>query len=228
MLEQQTKPLRILIVDDHEVVRLGLKALLADYPEFQVVGEAANGYQAVRLTLEKRPDVVVMDVRMPGMSGIEACREIRARCADVRVLMLTSYAEDELLTEAMRGGACGYVLKRVGSAYLLEALRAVARGETPIDPAMTSHLLSQRGRQHNEELDLVERLTDRECEILAHIAQGETNREIAAHLGLSEKTVRNYVSLLLQKLNLSNRAEAAAFAVRHGIGTRSTGYSEHQ
>ena len=221
MFERSTRPLRVLIVDDHEVVRLGLKALLADYPEFEVVGEAENGYQAVRLTLEKRPDVVVMDVRMPGMSGIEACRHIRAQCPDVRVLMLTSYAEDELLTEAMRAGACGYVLKRVGSAYLVEALRAVARGETPIDPAMTTHLLSGARRRHNEAIDLVESLTDREREILAHIAQGETNREIAAHLGLSEKTVRNYVSLLLQKLNLSNRAEAAAFAVRHGIGIES-------
>ena len=222
MLAQQTRPLRVLIVDDHEVVRLGLKTLLADHPDFVVVGEAENGYQAVRLALERDPDVVIMDVRMPGMSGIEACREIRARRPRIRVLMLTSYAEDELLTEAMRVGACGYVLKRVGSAYLVEALRAVARGETPIDPAMTARLLSGAGRRHNEELRLVESLTSREREILAHIAQGETNREIAAHLGLSEKTVRNYVSLLLQKLNLSNRAEAAAFAVRHGIGTEST------
>ncbi len=218
MVREQTRPLRILIVDDHEVVRLGLKALLADYPEFDVVGEAENGYQAVRLALEKRPDVVVMDVRMPGMSGIEACQEIRRQQPHVRVLMLTSYAEDMLLMEALRSGACGYVLKRVGGTYLIEALRAVARGETPIDPSMTPHLLSSRTNRHNEASALVDNLTEREREILAHIAQGETNREIAAHLGLSEKTVRNYVSLLLQKLNLSNRAEAAAFAVRHGIG----------
>lgn len=218
MLKEERRPLRVLLVDDHEVVRLGLKALLSEYPEFEVVAEAENGYQAVRLTLEKSPDVVVMDVRMPGMSGIDACREIRRQRPGVRVLMLTSYAEEELLTEAIRAGACGYILKRVGSANLVEALRAVARGETPIDPMMTTHLLSPQRRRHNEELDLVESLSEREREILAHIAQGETNREIAASLGLSEKTVRNYVSLLLQKLHLSNRAEAAAFAVRHGIG----------
>ncbi len=218
MLKEEQRPLRVLLVDDHEVVRLGLKALLAEYPEFEVVAEAENGYQAVRLALEKSPDVVVMDVRMPGMSGIDACKEIRRQRPGIRVLMLTSYAEEELLTEAIRAGACGYILKRVGSANLVEALRAVARGETPIDPMMTTHLLSPERRRHNEELDLVESLSEREREILAHIAQGETNREIAASLGLSEKTVRNYVSLLLQKLNLSNRAEAAAFAVRHGIG----------
>lgn len=222
MSQEEKRALRVLLADDHEVVRLGLKALLADYPEFEVVGEAENGYQAVRLALETRPDVIVMDVRMPGMSGIEACREIRRQHPGIRVLMLTSYAEDELLIEALRAGACGYVLKRVGSTYLVEALRAVARGETPIDPSLTAYLLSGGTRRHNEELDKVEALTEREREILAHIAQGETNREIAAYLGLSEKTVRNYVSLLLQKLGLSNRAEAAAFAVRHGIGRNST------
>ncbi len=221
MFQEERRPLRVLLADDHEVVRLGLKALLADYPEFEVVGEAENGYQAVRLALETRPDVVVMDVRMPGMSGIDACREIRRQRPGIRVLMLTSYAEDELLTEALRAGACGYVLKRVGSANLVEALRAVARGEMPIDPMMTAHLLSDTTRRHNEEHDLIESLTEREREILVHIARGETNREIAAHLGLSEKTIRNYVSLLFQKLNLSNRAEAAAFAVRHGISQNS-------
>ncbi len=209
--------LRVLLVDDHEVVRLGLKALLSQYPEFEVVGEAANGYHAVAQAREKRPDVVVMDVRMPGMSGIDACREIRRILPETRIIMLTSYAEDELLVQALEAGACGYVLKRVGSANLIEALHAVARGETPIDPMMTTHLLSHIAPRQDKTQAEVDALTDRERLILAHIARGETNREIAQHLGLSEKTVRNYVSLLLQKLNLNNRAEAAAFAVRHGL-----------
>ncbi len=216
-MNRKRGPLRVLLADDHEVVRLGLKALLAQREEFDIVGEAENGYQAVQLTLQLDPDVVVMDVRMPGMSGIDACKEIRRQRPHVRVLMLTSYAEDELLTEALHAGACGYVLKRVGSAYLVEALKAVAQGETPIDPMMTTHLLSSSHRRHNKALDLVEHLSERERQLLAHIAQGETNREIAHALGLSEKTVRNYVSQLLQKLHLSNRAEAAVFAVRHGI-----------
>ena len=216
-MNRKRGPLRVLLADDHEVVRLGLKALLAQREEFDIVGEAENGYQAVQLALQLDPDVVVMDVRMPGMSGIDACKEIRRQRPHVRVLMLTSYAEDELLTEALHAGACGYVLKRVGSAYLVEALKAVAQGETPIDPMMTTHLLSSSHRRHNKALDLVEHLSERERQLLAHIAQGETNREIAHALGLSEKTVRNYVSQLLQKLHLSNRAEAAVFAVRHGI-----------
>jgi len=210
------KRLRVLLADDHEVVRLGLRSLLSRYSEFEVVGEAADGHQAVRLSQETSPDVVVMDVRMPGLSGIDACREIKRARPEVRVIMLTSYAEDDLLVDALEAGASGYVLKRVGSEGLVDALHAVARGESPVDPLMTARLFSHM-RREEKHAEKVETLTERERDILAHIALGETNREIAHHVGLSEKTVRNYVSQILQKLALSNRAEAAAFAVRHGL-----------
>ncbi len=210
--------LRIILVDDHEVVRLGLKALLARHPQFNIVGEAASATEAVDKTLELKPDIVVMDIRLPGKSGIEACREIVAKQPQTRVIMLTSYAEDELLFDAIAAGASGYVLKQIGSGELVRALETVGRGESLIDPALTQKVFAKvREAARRAEGDAFANLSEQEMKILALIAQGKTNREIAARVFLSEKTVRNYVSSILSKLQLSTRSQAAAYAVQHRV-----------
>ncbi len=210
--------LRILLVDDHEVVRLGLKALLSRHPSFEVVGEAANADEALRKTLALKPDVVVMDIRLPGESGIQATRAIVQERPQTKVIILTSYAEDELLLEAIEAGASGYVLKQIGSNDLVRALEAVARGESLLDPALTGRVF-QRLRQaaRQERGSAFRDLTDQEMKILRLVAEGLTNKEIGSRLYLSEKTVRNYVSMILGKLGLASRAQAAAYAVQHGI-----------
>jgi DNA-binding NarL/FixJ family response regulator len=210
--------LRIILVDDHEVVRLGLKSLLARQPQFEIVGEASNASEAVEKTLELRPDIVVMDIRLPGKSGIEACREITSKAPQTKVIMLTSYAEDELLFDAIAAGAAGYVLKQIGSGELVRALETVGRGESLIDPALTQKVFAKvREATRRAEGDAFANLSDQEMRILALIAEGKTNREIATHVFLSEKTVRNYVSSILSKLQLSTRAQAAVYAVQHRV-----------
>lgn len=210
--------LRIILVDDHEVVRLGLKSLLARQPQFEIVGEASNAREAVEKTFQLKPDIVVMDIRLPGKSGIEACREITAKAPQTKVIMLTSYAEDELLFDAIAAGAAGYVLKQIGSGELVRALETVGRGESLIDPALTQKVFAKvREATRRAEGDAFANLSDQEMRILVLIAEGKTNREIATHVFLSEKTVRNYVSSLLSKLHLSTRAQAAAYAVQHRI-----------
>ncbi len=211
-------PLRILLVDDHEVVRLGLKALLSRQENFKVVAEAATGEEAVEKTREFRPDVVVMDIRLPGKSGIEATQEIVAEHPDTKVIILTSYADDDLLFEAINAGASGYVLKQIGSNDLVEALERIGRGESLLDPRLTQKLF-QRVREASRHVEgqAFAELTPQELRILARVAEGKTNREIASEVFLSEKTVRNYVSSILSKLDLSSRTEAAAYAVRHHI-----------
>jgi two-component system response regulator DevR len=210
--------LRIVIVDDHEVVRLGLRTLLENHPNFTVVGEAATVKEAVQKTLLLRPDVVVMDVRLLGGSGIDACRQIVAQAPEIKVIMLTSYAEDELLFDAIAAGACGYVLKQIGSDDLVRALESVGRGEALLDPTLTQRVFARvREAARKEHAEAFVDLTDQEMRILSHVAEGKTNREIAEVLYLGEGTVRNYVSSILRKLNLTNRAEAAAYAVKHSL-----------
>jgi DNA-binding NarL/FixJ family response regulator len=205
-------------VDDHEVVRLGLKSLLSRHPQFEIIDEAATASEAVEKTLSEKPDIVVMDIRLPGKSGIEACREISARQPETKVIMLTSYAEDELLFDAIAAGASGYVLKQIGSGELVRALETVGRGESLIDPALTQKVFARvREATRRAEGDAFADLSDQEMRILALVAQGKTNREIASQVFLSEKTVRNYVSSILSKLNLSTRAQAAAYAVQHRV-----------
>ena len=210
--------LRILLVDDHEVVRLGLKALLGRHPGFEVVGEAGTAEEALRKTVALRPDVVVMDIRLPGESGIQATREIIRQRPETRVIILTSYAEDELLLQAIEAGASGYVLKQIGSGDLTRALESVARGESLLDPALTARVF-QRLRQaaRQERGSAFRDLTEQEVKILRLVAEGLTNKEIGSRLFLSEKTVRNYVSTILGKLGLTSRTQAAAFAVQHGL-----------
>jgi two-component system, NarL family, response regulator DevR len=209
---------RILIADDHEVVRMGLKALLQQHSHLQVVGEAGTGEEAVQNAMASHPDIVVMDIRMPGMSGVDACRQIVEKLPDTRVIMLTSFAEDELLFSAIRAGASGYVLKRIGSNNLIQTIESVARGESVLDSTMAESVFRQlRQAENSKEAAVFGELSDQEMRVLALIAEGLTNREIAGKLFLGEGTVRNYVSNLLSKLHLSNRAEAAAFAVQHKV-----------
>lgn len=209
---------RILLVDDHEVVRLGLKALLERHPNFEVVAEAGTARDAVELVESLLPDVVVLDIRLPGGSGIEACQEIADRFPQSKVIMLTSYAEDEMLFSAIRAGASGYVLKQIGGEDLVRAIEAVGRGEALLDPAVTQRIFQEvRKAAKEEEASAFSTLTQQEKHVLLLVSEGKTNREIAKALFLGEGTVRNYVSSILSKLGVSNRAEAAAYAVEHNL-----------
>jgi DNA-binding NarL/FixJ family response regulator len=209
---------RILLVDDHEVVRLGLKSLLERHPQFEIVGEAASAREALEQVETNHPDVVVMDIRLPGTSGIEACEEITSRFPETRVLMLTSYAEDEMLFSAIRAGASGYILKQIGGEELVKALEAVARGEALLDSAVTQRVFQEvRRAVKEEEASAFVHLSQQEKHVLLLVSEGRTNREIAKALFLGEGTVRNYVSSILSKLGVSNRAEAAAYAVEHNL-----------
>jgi two-component system response regulator DevR len=209
---------RILLVDDHEVVRLGLRALLDRHPNFEVVAEAGNSREAIDKVEELSPDVVVMDIRLPGASGIEACEEISIKFPDVKVIMLTSYAEDEMLFSAIRAGAAGYVLKQIGGEDLVKAIEAVGRGEALLDPAVTQRIFQEvRKAAKEEQASAFSSLTQQEKHVLLLVSEGKTNREIAKALFLGEGTVRNYVSSILAKLGVSNRAEAAAYAVEHNL-----------
>ncbi len=212
------KHLRIIIVDDHEVVRLGLRSLLERHPNFTVVDEAGNAKEAVQKALQHRPEIVVMDIRLPGGSGIDACREIVAQAPEVKVIMLTSFAEDDMLFEAIAAGAAGYVLKQIGGDDLVRAIEAVGRGEALLDSALTQRVFARvREAQRKDEQSAFSQLTEQEMRVLGLVAEGKTNREIAQQLFLGEGTVRNYVSSILSKLALTNRAEAAAYAVQHNI-----------
>ena len=210
--------IRILIADDHEVVRIGLSALLDRQPGFRVVGQASSGQEAIRLARALRPDVAVLDIRMPDGSGTDACRVITTESPGTPVVMLTSYADEEALFEAISAGASGYVLKRIGSDELVGAIRTVAAGQSMLDPAVTAAVLERlRHAAHAEESGAFQELTEQERRVLAHVAQGESNREIAEAMQLAEKTVRNYVSNILAKLSLASRAQAAAFAIRNRL-----------
>jgi two-component system, NarL family, response regulator DevR len=211
-------PIRILIADDHEVVRIGLAALLDGQAGLQVVAQAESGDEAVRLARRHRPDVVVMDIRMPNGSGIDACRTITAEMDGMPVIMLTSHADSEALFDAIDAGASGYVLKRIGTTELIDAVRTVASGGSLLDPTMTRRVLDRlRNASRVEEAGAFSELTDQERRVLAIIADGASNREIAERMGLAEKTVRNYVSSILAKLALASRSQAAAYAIRNRL-----------
>lgn len=209
---------RLLLVDDHEVVRLGLKSLLERHPQFEVVGEAGSARDALEQVAATEPDVVVMDIRLPGTSGIEACEQIVDQYPNTKVIMLTSYAEDEMLFSAIRAGASGYVLKQIASEELVKAIEAVGRGEALLDPAVTQRVFQEvRRAVKEEEASAFAHLSQQEKHVLLLVSEGKTNREIAKSLFLGEGTVRNYVSSILSKLGVNNRAEAAAYAVEHNL-----------
>ncbi len=207
--------LRLLIVDDHEVVRQGLVALLARREAFQIVAEAGTVAEAVAMAHRFEPDIVVMDVRLPDGSGIEACREIRAERPATRVVMLTSYPDEEAVLSAIVAGASGYLLKQIRARDLVAALEAIGRGESLLDPAVTEKVLERVRRIATGTFsDELAQLTQQEQKILLLVAEGKTNKEIASDVFLSDKTVKNYVSSILSKLNLERRAQAAAFVAK--------------
>jgi DNA-binding NarL/FixJ family response regulator len=214
------RPLRLLVVDDHDVVRQGLVALLGRRQGFEVVAEAGTAAEAVEQARRYEPDIVVMDVRLPDGSGIEACREIRAELPATRVIMFTSYPDEEAVLSAIVAGASGYLLKQVRARDLVTALEAVGRGESLLDPAVTEKVLERVRRiATGTAADDLAALTSQEQKILLLVAEGKTNKEIAAEVFLSDKTVKNYVSSILSKLNLERRAQAAAYMARlHGPG----------
>jgi DNA-binding NarL/FixJ family response regulator len=214
----EARPLRLLVVDDHEVVRQGLVSLLDRRERFQVVAEAGTAAEAVEMTRKFEPDLVIMDVRLPDGSGIEACREIRAEFPATRVVILTSYPDEEAVLSAIIAGASGYLLKQIRSRDLLSALESVGRGESLLDPAVTEKVLDRVRRiATGTYTDEMAQLTQQEQKILLLVAEGKTNKEIASEVFLSDKTVKNYVSSILSKLNLERRAQAAAFVARHRL-----------
>ena len=207
--------LKILIVDDHDIVRKGLAMLVSRQEDLTVVAEAGTVAEAVEKARETVPDVVVMDIRLPDGTGIEACREIRDENSDVKVLMLTSYSDEEAVMGSIMAGASGYLLKEIRSQEIVDAIRRVGSGQSLLDPSVTASVL-ERVRRGKEE-DVLAQLTDQERKILELIADGKTNREIAGQINLSDKTVKNYVSNILGKLEVSRRSQAAAvLAERRG------------
>jgi two-component system response regulator DevR len=214
----EARPLRLLVVDDHEVVRQGLVSLLERRDHFQVVAEAGTAAEAVEMARKFEPDLVVMDVRLPDGSGIEACREIRAEFPATRVVILTSYPDEEAVLSAIIAGASGYLLKQIRGRDLVSALESVGRGESLLDPAVTEKVLDRVRRiATGTYTDELAQLTQQEQKILLLVAEGKTNKEIASEVFLSDKTVKNYVSSILSKLNLERRAQAAAFVARHRL-----------
>ena len=210
--------IKVMIVDDHEVVRLGLRTALELEDDMELVGDAGDAQVALREAETSRPDVVLMDVRMPRMDGVQACRILREKLPETRVVMLSSYSEEQAVMSSIMAGASGYLLKNVPRAELVNAVRLAARGESLLDPAVTTRVLARlkelTAKERDREADL---LSEREKEVLALVAQGLTNKEIAAKLVISENTARNHVSRILDKLGLTRRSEAATFAAQHGF-----------
>ena len=204
--------IRVFLLDDHEVVRRGLRELLEAEGDLLVVGEAGTAEEAYGRIPATTPDVAVLDVRLPDGDGVEVCREVRSRHPEIKCLMLTSFADDEALFSAIMAGASGYVLKQVRGTDLVDAVRRVGAGESLLDPTVTARVLERL--RHPEEKDELRMLTDQERRILDHIAEGLTNRQIGEQMYLAEKTVKNYVSNVLSKLGMSRRTEAAAYAAR--------------
>ncbi len=213
----------ILLVDDHEVVRTGLRTILERRPGFSVVGEAGTVAEAINAASQTRPDVVVMDIRLPDGNGVEACREIRGELPDTKVVMLTSYADDEAVYGSIMAGASGYLLKQTRGQNLAEAIERVARGESLLDPSVTEKVLTRMRALASGKADELAVLTEQERRIVGLIAEGKTNKEIAAEVFLSDKTVKNYVSSILSKLNLRRRSEAAAFIAQRKMKTLDEG-----
>ncbi len=203
--------IRIMIVDDHEVVRLGMRAAFEAEPDMSVVGEASNGAEALAKIPVLDPQLILMDVRMEKMNGIEACREIKSRNPDVHILMITSYTDEDAMISSILAGASGYLLKHVSRADLLRSIRQIASGHSLIDSRTAQQAMERMTQIPGSEL------TEREREVLTLVARGYTNKQIADTLFVSEKTARNHVSHILDKLGLSRRSEAAAFAVEHRL-----------
>ncbi len=216
-----TQPLSLLIVDDHQLVRWGIRTFLATQPDISVLGEAASGEEALHLAAELQPQVVLMDLRMPGMGGVEAIRRLRQRWPQMAVVVLTTYNEDDLMIQGLQAGACGYLLKDCSLETLVQAIRAAARGEMLVPPEVMARILARaaqavapaRAAAPRGPLDL----TEREREVLAGVARGERSKEIALHLGISERTVGSYLTNIFAKLGVDSRASAVAVAMERGL-----------
>jgi DNA-binding NarL/FixJ family response regulator len=219
MSPPDTKTIRLLLVDDHVVVRRGLKMLLGTDPRLDVVGEAATQADAISEAARLQPDIVLMDVRLPDGSGIEACREIRSARPETRVLFLTSFADDEALMATFFAGGQGYLLKEIDEEGLIRSIEAVATGQSILDAGMSQRLFAQMNAPAPAGAQPTEALSTQEQKVLALVAEGQTNKQIGAALGLSDKTVRNYLSVIFQKLQVTHRAHAAALYTRGAPGT---------
>jgi DNA-binding NarL/FixJ family response regulator len=210
--------IRLLMVDDHRMFLQGLRSLLEMEPDIKVIGECTNGYEALDAVLRLQPDVVLMDINMPGLNGVDATRQILEQRPDTGIIILTMYREDAQVFHAIKNGARGYVLKDVETSEVVRAVRAVARGESVIDPVLATRVLTefkrvwQQGSAHPRD-----GLTERELAILRLIAAGLSNKEIGAELCFSEKTIKNYITVIFQKLHLTDRTQAAVYAVQHGL-----------
>jgi DNA-binding NarL/FixJ family response regulator len=214
------KPVRVLVVDDHEVTRVGLRTVLSREGSINVVGEATSVKDTVDEACRLQPDVVLMDVRLSGGSGVDACRAIRDLCPATRVLFLTSYQDDEAVLAAVIGGAAGYLLKHVNAEALVRAIHAVAQGQSILDPAITQPLLTRMRLQKEEPESQRTTLSTQQQRVLALVAEGKTNKEIGSSLELSDKTVKNYIRFIFQKLKVTRRAQAAAFFIRDSPSER--------
>ena len=212
----ETSPIRLLLVDDHQIVRKGLRALLETEPDIQVVGEASSGIAAIELAADLKPDVILMDLVMPEMDGVEATRQILTRDPDAQVLVLTSYGSDNKIFPAIKAGALGFLLKDSRPEELIEALHAVAQGQSALDPVVARRLLREFKHESGSE-NGTEPLTHREEDVLRLVAKGLTNERIATSLFISEATVRTHMGNILGKLNVSNRTQAALYALRTGL-----------
>lgn len=210
-------PIRVFLLDDHEVVRRGVQDLLDDEPDITVIGEAATAEQALARVPALRPQVAVLDVRLPDGDGVSVCRELRSRMPELSCLMLTSFDDEEALLDSIMAGASGYVLKQIQGSDLVSAVRTVARGQSLLDPSATTRLMArlrEGGEQHEKEPEMLQGLTAREREILTLIGEGLTNRQIGERLYLAEKTVKNHISRLLAKLGVERRIQAAVIATQ--------------
>ena len=212
-----TSPIRVLLTDDHAIVRKGVRALLATEPDIQIVGEASNGAEAVTQAEALCPDVILMDLMMPKLDGIEATRQITAKIPDARVIVLTSFAADEKVFPAIKAGALGYLLKDSGPEQLVRAIHQVYRGEPSLEPSIARKVLFELAQPPKQQPLTADPLTERELDVLRLVAQGCSNKEIALKLSVSDLTVRTHVSNILSKLHLASRTQAALYALQKGI-----------
>ena len=215
-MQTSSQPVRVFLADDHQIVRLGLRSILSKSPNIEVVGEASTAEEMVREVLQVKPDVVLLDVRMPGSSPFEACQSIVGQMKTTRVLFLTSFADDETIFQAISAGADGYLLKDIDPVELVSAIHQVAEGKSILDPSVTRRVLGRfKAASEKASQTGLEVLSAQELRVIALVAQGKTNKEIGMEMGLSDKTVKNYLSNLLDKLKMSRRSQAAAFYVQH-------------